>query len=185
MKLEDLLLDSPALKQWFKGIKIKNERHLVTGLLAAAKPLFIASLFKRYQKTILLVSDSLHHAQLLERALSGIVGSDNVYLYPVEEATAAEVAVSSPEYRGERVAALTALCAAEPRIVLASAKGMKRLLPPRAVWQNAKLEFNVGGRRLSWSRLLPSYLYWDLSAINWWINQEILQFEAQLLISIR
>ncbi|KRM00029.1 transcription-repair coupling factor [Liquorilactobacillus satsumensis] len=144
MKLEDLLLDSPALKQWFKGIKIKNERHLVTGLLAAAKPLFIASLFKRYQKTILLVSDSLHHAQLLERALSGIVGSDNVYLYPVEEATAAEVAVSSPEYRGERVAALTALCAAEPRIVLASAKGMKRLLPPRAVWQNAKLEFNVG-----------------------------------------
>ncbi|KRL06238.1 transcription-repair coupling factor [Liquorilactobacillus oeni] len=145
MKIEELLLDTPAIKQWLKNVKIKQKRHLITGLLGSTKTLFIANFFNKQQKTILLVLDSLHHAQLLENELSNLVGSNQVCLYPVEEATAAEVAVSSPEYRAQRVGTLAALAnSKKPQIVLSSVKGLKRLLPPPEIWSTSSLKLKIG-----------------------------------------
>lgn len=146
MKLEDLMLKIPKIEEWIANIDpTESARHLVTGLLSSSKTIFLAGLFAKKQKTMLIVTDTLHHAEQLETDLSGLVGDQAVFLFPVEEAAAAQTAISSPEFRSARVQALDALCTDEkPQIIVAAAAGVKRILPPPEIWSNAKLKFEVG-----------------------------------------
>ncbi|MDN2453875.1 transcription-repair coupling factor [Lactobacillus sp. UCMA15818] len=146
MKLQEIFTEIPELDIFLKNLdEGKGQRNLLTGLIASAKPLFLAELLKKRGENILFVTDSLHHAQQLERELLGYVDKEQVFLFAVDEAMAAEVAISSPEYRSERIKALTALQEHElPKIVITSTRGLKSIVPLPSVWKNAKVNLTIG-----------------------------------------
>lgn len=146
MKLQEIFTEIPELDIFLKNLdEGKWQRNLLTGLIASAKPLFLAELLKKRGENILFVTDSLHHAQQLERELLGYVDKEQVFLFAVDEAMAAEVAISSPEYRSERIKALTALQEHElPKIVITSTRGLKSIVPLPSVWKNAKVNLTIG-----------------------------------------
>ncbi|MDV7758655.1 transcription-repair coupling factor [Liquorilactobacillus mali] len=146
MKLQEIFTEIPELNVFLKNLdEGKGQRNLLTGLIASAKPLFLAELLQRKRKNILFVTDSLHHAQQLEKELLGYVGKEQVFLFAVDETMAAEVAISSPEYRSERIKALTALQEQEtPKIVITSARGLKSIVPLPNVWKKAKINLTIG-----------------------------------------
>ncbi|KRL01861.1 transcription-repair coupling factor [Liquorilactobacillus capillatus] len=146
MKLEDLMLKTPKVSEWITNIKpTESTRHLVTGLLSSSKTIFLAGLFAEKKKTMLVVTDTLHHAEQLEVDLNEILGKEDVFLFPVEEATAAQTATSSPEFRGARVQALNALCTQKKaQVIITTAAGLRRILPPVDIWAGLRLELKVG-----------------------------------------
>src|SRR5699024_2613974 len=72
--------------------------------------------------------------------------SDNpdIYLYPVNELIAAEMAVASPELRSERINALTKWLQSETGILIAPVAALKRMLPPVSYLQSYQLPFIEG-----------------------------------------
>ncbi|AEV94589.1 transcription-repair coupling factor [Pediococcus claussenii] len=121
-----------------------GKRQLVTGLLEPAKLLLFQTLLGQVNKPILIVMDSLASAERLGDELQRLIDPENVHIFPVEEIIAAEVATSSPEYRGMRVAALNALSQRKPGIYITSVSGVRRHLPLVADFKNATLSFEVG-----------------------------------------
>src|SRR5699024_6446806 len=67
-----------------------------------------------------------------------------VYLYPVNELIAVEMAVASPESRMMRIKALLNWLRSENGILIAPIDALKRMLPPKDYWYQYKLKFNVG-----------------------------------------
>src|SRR5699024_4245090 len=70
--------------------------------------------------------------------------TEDVYLYPVNELIGAEIAVSSPELRGQRIEALNKWLKKETGILVAPVQALRRFLPPIEYWKNYELIFTTG-----------------------------------------
>ena len=55
----------------------------------------------------------------------------------------AEMATSSPEYRAQRVSALTALTSENPVIVITTVAGIRRFLPSVEYWKQHEIPCNT------------------------------------------
>ena len=108
MNIEELMIETPEYQQIRSQIK-PNTRQLITGISGSARTLFIKSMLADLSKPILLVTDTLFHADQLVDDLSNVLADDQLFEFPVEEMLAAEVATSSPDYRAQRINALKAL----------------------------------------------------------------------------
>lgn len=73
-----------------------------------------------------------------------LIDEEEVFLYPVNELIAAELAVASPELRAQRLEVLNYWCGRKKGIVIAPIAALRRLLPPKDVWQRYQLRFRVG-----------------------------------------
>lgn len=104
--------------------------------------LFGALLQQRPQQ-ILIVENNRFHADELAADLSSLLGDAVVYDFPVEDVLAAEVAVSSPETRNDRINALTFIQSGKPGIIVTSLAGYKRLLPSPADWAASELAIDM------------------------------------------
>lgn len=119
-------------------------RHLLTGVLGSAKTLILKSLFQQLKKPFLVVTDTLSHAQELAADLTNVLDEEQVWLFPVEELVATEIATSSPDFQSQRVRALTALSQHKAKVVVTSASGLRRRLAPVKMWNHNQLTFKVG-----------------------------------------
>lgn len=146
MKLHEVFFKNSELLSFMDDLDSQNEfRGLFTGLIASAKALFLVEMLKKKKRNILFVTDNLHHSQQMEKELQGYLDKNQVYLFSVDEAIAAEVAISSPEYRSDRIKALSALSEKDvPKIVITSARGLKKNLPLSKVWKNARIKLEIG-----------------------------------------
>lgn len=142
MKLSDFLYKIDGFATWLNQLSIAK-RHLITGVSNSAKTLVLSEIFNTQHKNLLVICDDLYHAQKLADDLENILGADEVYLYPVEEMLASELATSSPEFRSQRVLALDALCQGKPKIVVTSVAGQKRYLPTPQFWQEHQLHLKI------------------------------------------
>ncbi len=89
--------------------------------------------------------DSLFHADQLVNDLSNLLDDDQLFEFPVEEMGAAELATSSPEYKAQRVLALDKLASGEPAVIVTSVSGIRRLVPAKEQFQQAKLTIKMDG----------------------------------------
>lgn len=87
----------------------KMPRQLITGLAGSAKTLLFARAFKKTNKNMIILMPNLYYANQLAEDLQHVIPQDQIHLFPVDEVLSAEMAFSSPEARGERVATLNAL----------------------------------------------------------------------------
>ncbi|MCX2456433.1 transcription-repair coupling factor [Lacticaseibacillus nasuensis] len=118
-------------------------RHMVTGLSGSAKTLMLASALEASDRQLIVVENNRFHASELATDLTSLLGADLVWPFPVEDVLAAEVAVSSPDSRNERINALDWLQTGHPGILVTSLAGLKRLLPPPDAWQQATLTLSM------------------------------------------
>lgn len=124
------------------GIEMGMEEQLVAGLTGSARSLLVSVINEAMSKPILLVTHQLSQAQQLYDDLLEL--TQDVYLYPVNELIGAEIAISSPELRSQRIEALSNWQRAKKGILIAPVQALRRFLPPSDYWEKYQLTFQVG-----------------------------------------
>ena len=143
MELIDTFLNVSELKEWEKNLTTDG-RHMLTGLVGSSKTLMIAKLLKDKKVPQLIVESDLYHAQQLQSDLENIIEDTRIELFPVEDMLVAEMATSSPEYKAQRVSALTALTSENPVIVITTVAGIRRFLPSVEYWKQHEIQLEIG-----------------------------------------
>lgn len=142
--IKKILADSPDVKALLDTIG-EQRTQLITGLAGSARTLIISTILEKKKRPVILVTHNLFHAQQLMEDFSDFIAEEKLHLFPVEEMLYAEMAIASPEARTDRVAALNFLLSGEPGIVIVPLAGVRKLLPPKAIWENARFEIKQGG----------------------------------------
>lgn len=133
---------------------------------------------------MVVVTDTLAHANGLSEDLRNLLPENEVFEFPVEELLAAEIATSSPQFKLQRVEALMALQSNRPAIIVTSISGTRRYLPAAEDFKNACLHLKVGSD-YDITKLRGELF--DLGYIpqkKWFPHPVNFQLEVLLLISI-
>ncbi|WP_407894396.1 transcription-repair coupling factor [Lacticaseibacillus sp. N501-2] len=141
MELIDLFNQEPALQKLWP--QLHTGRHLVTGVNGSAKTVLLAAALRQLKRQLVVIEDNRYHAEELVADLTDLIGEAKVWAFPVEDVLAAEVAVSSPDTKNTRINTLNWLQQGEPGIIVTSLAGIKRLLPPQQVWQQAGIHLDM------------------------------------------
>lgn len=129
-----------VLEDLQKGI----DQQLVTGLTGGARPLFMQSIADEMDRPILIVSPNLLQAQRLFEDMVKLLGEDEVRLYPADELIAADLSVSSPELRAERIETLDFMLSQKRGVVITPIAGLRRHMPNLEQWRASRLETALG-----------------------------------------
>lgn len=144
LALKEFFSKGEDVKAVIDGIKANLSEQLVSGLSGSARPLLLATIYERTKRPQLLVTNNLYQAQKLYDDLSTLVGEDEVFLYSINDLISSEVAVASPEMKGQRIEVLNHWCNHSSGIVITPVAGLRRLIPPKEVWKRCQVTFEVG-----------------------------------------
>ena len=127
------------------GMSEGLREQLVSGLSNSARTLLMACLYQSDQQAQLVVTHNLFQAQKLYEDLVAILGEETVHLYPVNELTSAEIAISSPELKSQRIDVLNRLTEqSSGGIIITPIAGLRRMIPPTNVWKASQITFQRG-----------------------------------------
>lgn len=130
LRLDQLFTKMPQYAELVSGLKPQS-RQLVTGIGGSARTVLINNLINSTKRPMIIVVDTLFHADQLVNDLANIIDDNHLFEFPVEEMGAAELATSSPEYKAQRVLALNQLASGNPAVIVTSVSGIRRLVPAR------------------------------------------------------
>lgn len=142
--LRSYIIKNGEVKTVASGFNEGLREQLVAGLSGSARAMFIAAMYIETKQPQLVVTHNLYQAQKLYDDLVEIIGENEVYLYPVNELIAAEIAIASPELKAQRIEALNHWCTQKSGILIAPIAGLRRILPPKEIWQNSQVSLKVG-----------------------------------------
>lgn len=143
MKLEDIFLKLPGLADFLTTIAQRPAGNfLLTGIQPVVKAFLLVNISRNLKKPLLVVEDNLNHAQDLYDQLSLLTASNKVNLFPVEETAAAQAAISSPQFRSQRINTLAQL--KEAAITITTESGMLLPLLEPAEWRKNSFQITVG-----------------------------------------
>ena len=144
MDIIQLVGKDPQVKEWVSNLEEKMPRQLITGLAGSSKTLLFARAFKKTNKNMIILMPNLYYANQLAEDLQYVIPQDQIHLFPVDEVLSAEMAFSSPEARGERVATLNALQEKKAGIYLLPVASLHKRLPNKKTWLQAQLNWHIG-----------------------------------------
>lgn len=136
------LLDTDDVGSITSGIEEGLKEQLVAGLSNSARTVFMASVYQKVQRPLLIITYNLLQAQKLYEDLAGLI-KDDVYLYPTNELTIADLGISSPELRSQRIEVLNFLCSNRKGVVIAPISGLRRIIPPKTMWMQHILHWKI------------------------------------------
>ncbi|MDF7627321.1 transcription-repair coupling factor [Lactobacillaceae bacterium L1_55_11] len=142
MTLVDFLKQTPTIQN-LKDQEGADSHQLLLGINGTAKPAAVAALYQAKPQPMLLLTDTQAHADALYQDLQNLLG-DPVYAFPAEEALASELAVSSADFRLQRLQTLTALRQVDNPVVVTDIAGFTRYLPQVTDFDQAQLTLAVG-----------------------------------------
>ncbi|WP_018934283.1 transcription-repair coupling factor [Gracilibacillus lacisalsi] len=125
------------------GVESGLKEQLVSGLSGSARSMFTTLIQEATHKKTLIVTHQLTQAQQLYEDMLEFSQEKNVYLYPVNELLASELAVASPELLSQRITALINWLNTDNAILIAPVAALKRMLPPVEYWQTYQLHFEL------------------------------------------
>lgn len=143
MNIIERIRDTELVQSWQQQLTGAT-RQLITGLSGSAKTIIMAGALQQQKKKVVIAVPNLYYANQLVEDFHNVLAEDEIYLFPVDEVLSAEMAFSSPEARGERVAALDFLSTDKPGIVVVPVAGLRKYLPTKQTWQEAHLHWQVG-----------------------------------------
>ncbi|WLR50909.1 transcription-repair coupling factor [Bacillus tianshenii] len=123
------------------GLANGLKEQLIAGLSGSARALYLASIYKETKRPQLIVTHNLYQAQKIYDDLLELLDEDEVYLYPVNDLIASEIAVASPELKGQRIEALNYWSKHKKGVVIAPIAGLRRFLPPVDIWKEGQISF--------------------------------------------
>ena len=112
------------------------------GLNDETKGLFVYNRFKEYDKSILLVCNSLYDSNKLYQVIKNY--TDDVLLFPMDDFLTSEALAISPELKISRNETLNELINNNHKIVITNLMGYLRFLPKKEVYQKYKLTMKLG-----------------------------------------
>jgi transcription-repair coupling factor (superfamily II helicase) len=136
-------MENQDIRSIIDGVEAGLKEQLVAGLSGSARSVFLSSLYKETGKSLLIVTHNLFQAQKVYDDLVRLLGMDEVFLYPVNELIAAELAIASPELKGQRLEVMNHWSQGKKGVVIAPVAGLRRLLPPKSLWTQNQLLFKV------------------------------------------
>lgn len=139
-----LLNSEKDIQSIIGGLKSHLNEQLVAGLSGSARSLLVSVLQQSIKRPVLLITHQLLQAQQLYEDLTELSNEDDVYLYPVNELIASEMAIASPELKSQRIEALTEWSRKRSGILIAPVAALKRMLPQPEYWEDNQLSFVVG-----------------------------------------
>ncbi len=142
--LRSYFTNNGEVKTIASGYREGLVEQLVAGLSGSARSLFMAAMYKETFQPQLVVTHNLFQAQKVFEDLTELIGEDEVFLYPVNELIASEIAIASPELKGQRIEAINYWCKEKRGIVIAPVAALRRLLPPKEIWLKGHYHFQVG-----------------------------------------
>ncbi len=141
--LHHYFIENQDIQSIMKGIEAGLKEQLITGLSGSARSVFLSALYKETARPLLIVAHNLFQAQKIYDDLVQILGSEEVFLYPVNEMIAAEMAIASPELKAQRLEVMNYWSEQKRGIVIAPVAGVRRLLPPKSLWKENLLKITV------------------------------------------
>lgn len=126
------------------GIRSGMREQLVSGLAGSARQVMTAALHQELDRPIIIVTHNLYAAQKIAEDLHEICDRDSVLLYPANELTLIDMAVSSPETVAQRIEVMTRLAQGFRGIVVVPYAGLRKLLPVREAYQDALVKVETG-----------------------------------------
>ena len=141
--LQTYFNETDDFKTIVSGIDEGLKEQLVAGLSGSARTVFTAALYNDVSKSMLIVTHNLFQAQKIYEDLVHLLNND-VYLYPVNDLIASEIAIASPELKAQRIEVLNRLAEGRKSIIVAPVAGIRRLLPPKDLWRENQLKMKVG-----------------------------------------
>ncbi|HET7657221.1 MAG TPA: transcription-repair coupling factor, partial [Bacillales bacterium] len=127
-----------------EGLRGGMREQLVAGLSNSARTLFFASLFEKTRRPLLIITHNLFQAQKIYDDLVEFVAEEDVMLYPVNEMISSEIAAASPELKAQRLDVLNTFSQESGKILITPIAGLRRFLPPKALWKKSLFQLKVG-----------------------------------------
>lgn len=141
--LPSILASNPEISEVISDLQNGVPEQLISGLSGSARTLFMTLAQEKTQQPQLVVTHTLYQAQKLYDDLLEWSEKD-VLIYPVNELISAEIAVASPEMRSQRIEVLDRLVRGFDGIIVSPVAGLRRLLPPPAIWEAAQWPLHTG-----------------------------------------
>lgn len=128
------------------GVENGLREQIVSGLSGSSRQLVIAALAEELKRPVVVLTHNMFSAQKITEDLIECLSPEQVALFPVQELMAAEMAAQSPEMLARRIEALMRLAAGFRGVLVVPYAGLRRLLPPRNVFAEARIEVRPGDR---------------------------------------
>lgn len=125
---------------FFDNILGQHDETTILGLNKELKALFVYNKFRRIDKSILFVVNSLYEANIFYQAISNY--TEDVVLFPMDDFLTSEALALSPELKITRLETLKALSNSK-KIVVTNLMGYLRFLPSLELYKNSYLNIKV------------------------------------------
>ena len=117
-----------------------KDEQLVTGLNRELNCIYIYDYFNKYNKNILIVTNSLYEANDLYNRL--INYTDRVLFFPMDDFMTSEASIISPELMIERLNTLNKILEDDKYIVISNLLGLLRYLPSKSLYESKIVKLN-------------------------------------------
>jgi transcription-repair coupling factor (superfamily II helicase) len=142
--LKALFSHQDDVQSVISGMDAGLREQLVAGLSGSARTVFLAAIYEQTKRPVLVVTHNLLQAQKLYDDLVNLVGENEVYLYPANELIAAEISISSPELKAQRIEALNHWSKKKSGMVIVPMAGLRKMLPTKELWSKFQITFKLG-----------------------------------------
>jgi len=121
------------MKFFDKLFDVKDDNYYgVSGLNSETSSIYIYNTFLKYNKSIIVVTNSLYEANTLYNKISNY--TDRVLFFPMDDFITSEAIAISPEFKSERINTINTLIKDDSYIVVTNLMGILRYLPKKEVW---------------------------------------------------
>lgn len=113
----------------------------INGLTDELKAIFLAKKYKKFNKTILLVTNTLFEANQMYNNIKNY--ENNVLLFPMDDFLTSEALAISPELKITRIETLEKLLETKKNILVTNLMGYLRFLPSKTIFQKSYIHFEI------------------------------------------
>ena len=122
---------------------IKDDNYYgVSGLNSELSSIYIYETFLKYNKGIVVLTNSLYEANRLYEKISNY--TDRVLFFPMDDFITSEAIAISPEFKSERIHTINCLVKDSSYIVVTNLMGILRYLPAKDVWKKSIISLRRG-----------------------------------------
>lgn len=140
----EYMMQDQEIKTIIDGLSRGKKEQLIAGITGPGRGLVISAIYEAKRQKQIIVTHQLNHAQQLYEDITEFSENENVYIYPVNELLAAEMAVSSPEMQSARINALSNWLRSDDGILIAPIAAFKRMMPPQSYWADFQISYQTG-----------------------------------------
>ncbi|WCK54632.1 transcription-repair coupling factor [Aneurinibacillus sp. Ricciae_BoGa-3] len=125
------------------GYREGLREQLASGLSGSARQLFLAAVYQKIDRSIVIVTHNMYQAQKIYDDMNQLIPSDRLWLYPANELVLSEVSVASPETLSQRIEVMNELAKGRRGVLIIPYAGIRRPVVPVEQWKEAQIKLAV------------------------------------------